>query len=72
MGEMLEDPEQTEWANSVRIIFPEFEDGGTHMNVSGVAMTPPRRIREDALSFMEFLASPEAQQIYAEANYEFP
>ncbi len=72
MGEMLEDPEQTEWANSVRIIFPTFEDGGTHMNVSGVAMTAAAPHREDALKFMEFLASPEAQEIYAEANHEFP
>ncbi|SNR42186.1 Fe(3+) ABC transporter substrate-binding protein [Puniceibacterium sediminis] len=72
MGEMLEDPEQTEWANSVRIVFPTFRDGGTHMNVSGVAMTSAAPHREDALKFMEFLASPEAQAIYAEANHEFP
>ncbi|MGY9045855.1 hypothetical protein P775_28220 [Puniceibacterium antarcticum] len=72
MGEMLEDPEQAEWANSVRIIFPTFSDGGTHMNVSGVAMTAAAPHREDALKFMEFLASPEAQEIYAEANHEFP
>ncbi|MFZ5964691.1 Fe(3+) ABC transporter substrate-binding protein [Thalassococcus sp. BH17M4-6] len=72
MGKMLEDPEQTEWANSVRIVFPTFEDSGSHMNVSGVAMTAAAPHREDALKFMEFLASPEAQQIYAEVNYEFP
>ncbi|ETX14674.1 iron ABC transporter substrate-binding protein [Roseivivax halodurans JCM 10272] len=72
MGKMLEDPEQTEWAESVNVLFPEFEDGGTHMNVSGVAMTAAAPHSEDALAFMEFLASPEAQQIYAEANYEYP
>ena len=72
MGKMLEDPEQTEWANSVNIVFPEFEEGGSHMNVSGVAMTAAAPNREDALAFMEFLASPEAQEIYAEVNYEFP
>ena len=72
MGEMLADPEQTEWANSVRIIFPVFEDGGTHMNISGVAMTAAAPHREDALKFMEFLATPEAQEIYAEVNHEFP
>ena len=72
MGKMLEDPEQAEWANSVRIVFPTFEDGGTHMNISGVSMTAAAPHREDALAFMEFLASPQAQSIYAEANYEFP
>lgn len=38
MGKMLSDDEQKEWANSVRIIFPKFKNGGTHVNISGVAM----------------------------------
>ena len=72
MGAMLADPEQTEWANSVRIIYPTFEDGGTHVNVSGVAMTKAAPNREAALKLMEFLSSDEAQKIYAEINDEFP
>jgi len=73
MGAMLADPEQKEWANSVRIEFPTFADGsGTHVNVSGVAMTKAAPNREDALKFMEFLASPEAQKIYAEVGNEYP
>lgn len=72
MGEMLEDPEQVEWANSVRLEFPVFEGGGTHVNLSGIAMTKAAPNRDDALSFMEFLASDEAQAIYAEAVYEYP
>ncbi len=72
MGKMLEDSEQTEWANSVRIVFPEFADGGTHVNVSGVAMTNAAPNRDEALQLMEFLVSPEAQSIYAELNYEYP
>ncbi len=72
MGEMLEDPEQVEWANSVRIEFPVFEGGGTHVNVSGVAMTAAAPHPEAALAFMEFLTAPEAQEIYAAANHEYP
>lgn len=72
MGKMLEDPEQTEWANSVRIVFPTFENGGTHVNVSGVAMTNAAPNRDEALQLMEYLVSPEAQAIYAELNYEYP
>ncbi|MEZ5913126.1 MAG: Fe(3+) ABC transporter substrate-binding protein [Paracoccaceae bacterium] len=72
MGAMLADPEQTEWANSVRIVFPVFEGGGTHMNVSGVAMTKAAPNRDAALKLMEFLSSDEAQRIYAEVNHEFP
>ncbi len=72
MGEMLQDPEQSEWANSVRLVFPTFEGGGTHVNVSGVAMTKSAPHPENALQFMEFLTSADAQEIYAEANYEYP
>ncbi|MZR13339.1 extracellular solute-binding protein [Maritimibacter sp. DP07] len=72
MGAMLEDEEQTEWANSVRIEFPEFENGGTHVNVSGMALTKAAPHREDAVAFMEFLASDTAQEIYAESVYEYP
>lgn len=72
MGEMLADPEQAAWANSVRIVYPTFEDGGTHVNVSGVAMTRAAPNRAAALKLMEFLSSDEAQEIYAGINHEFP
>ena len=72
MGKMLEDEEQTQWAESVNVLFPAFENGGTHMNVSGAAMTAAAPHREDALRFLEFLASSETQEIYAEVNYEYP
>jgi len=72
MGEMLADPEQKAWADAVRIVYPTFTDGGTHMNVSGMAMTRAAPHKEAALAFMEFLSSDEAQKIYAETNNEFP
>lgn len=72
MGKMLEDPEQKQWAELVRILFPTFEDGGTHVNVSGVAMTKAAPNKEAAQKLLEFLVSDEAQKIYAETNYEFP
>lgn len=72
MGKMLANPEQVAWADAVRLDFPTFEDGGTHVNVSGVAMTKAAPHPEAALAFMEFLTSPQAQEIYAEANFEYP
>lgn len=72
MGQMVADPEQQEWADAVRIEFPTFEDGGTHVNVSGMAMTASSPNQEQALALMEFLVSDEAQRIYAETNHEFP
>ena len=72
MGEMLADPEQKVWADAVRIVFPVFENGGTHMNVSGIAMTKAAPHHDAALRLMEWLSSDAAQAIYAETNNEFP
>ncbi|MBV2361360.1 Fe(3+) ABC transporter substrate-binding protein [Thalassococcus sp. CAU 1522] len=72
MGKMLEDAEQAEWANSVNVLFPTFEGAGTHVNISGVAMTKSAPNKDNALKMMEFLTSKEAQEIYAAANYEYP
>ncbi|MDU8926548.1 Fe(3+) ABC transporter substrate-binding protein [Alisedimentitalea sp. MJ-SS2] len=72
MGAMLKNEEQQAWADSVRLLFPTFENGGAHVNISGVAMTGAAPNKENAIKFMEFLASPKAQQIYAETNYEYP
>jgi iron(III) transport system substrate-binding protein len=72
MGQMLSDPEQQEWADSVRILFPVFENGGVHVNVSGVAMAKHAPNPDQALALIEFLTSPAAQEIYADANFEYP
>ena len=72
MGKMLADSEQKAWADSVNVLFPRFENGGTHVNISGVAMAKYAPNRENALKFMEFLTSPDAQEVYATANYEYP
>ena len=72
MGQMLADPEQKAWADTVNIVFPTFESGGTHLNISGVAMTKSAPNKENALKFMEWLSGDHAQKIYAETNYEFP
>ncbi len=75
MGRMqtnANETEQQEWARSVRIIFPNAEDRGTHVNVSGIVMARYAPHPEAALALMEFLAGDEAQRIYAEVNYEYP
>ncbi len=72
MGEMLADPDQSAWAGAVRIIYPHFDGGGTHINISGMAMTKAAPNHDAAVKLMEFLASDAAQSIYAETNHEFP
>ena len=72
MGKMLEDDEQREWAEAVNVVFPTFENGGAHMNISGAAIPQHAPNRDAAMKLIEFMLSPEAQKLYAEVNYEYP
>jgi iron(III) transport system substrate-binding protein len=75
MGAMLQnekEPEQKEWANSVTILFPNTNNRGTHVNISGAVLAKNAPHRENALKLMEFLASDEGQAMYAEVNNEYP
>lgn len=72
MGKMLNNKEQIAWAESVDLIFPNQEDRGTHVNISGMAMAKYAPNPEAAIAFMTFLTSEAAQSIYASENYEYP
>ena len=72
MGKMLADEQQSAWAESVNIIFPNQQDYGTHMNVSGMALTTSAPNKDNAIRLMVFLSDDLAQQMYAEQNYEYP
>ncbi len=75
MGAMLQndkEPEQKEWANSVNILFPNTEDRGTHVNISGAVVAKYAPHKENALRLLEFLASDKGQEMYAEVNNEYP
>jgi iron(III) transport system substrate-binding protein len=72
MGNMLSDEEQAEWADSVLIIFPNQDDRGTHVNISGMALTKSAPNRDNAIRLMEFLSADLAQRMYAEQNFEYP
>ena len=75
MGKMQtneKNPEQKQWAASVRPVFPLMPDGGTHVNVSGMVMAKYAPNQQNAQKLMEFLVSAQAQKIYAEVNFEYP
>ena len=75
MGAMLQDekePEQKEWANSVNMLFPNTNDRGTHVNISGAVVAKYAPHKENALRLLEFLASDEGQEMYAQVNNEYP
>ncbi|MBF9232296.1 Fe(3+) ABC transporter substrate-binding protein [Microvirga alba] len=65
-------PEQKKWAEAIHVILPTFQNGGTHINVSGIVMTKNAPNRENALKLMEFMATPKAQHVFADVNYEYP
>ncbi len=65
--------EQQAWGNAIRVILPTFDDGlGTHVNISGAVVAKYAPHYDIAVRLMEFLVSPEAQEIYAKANFEYP
>ncbi|WP_128255411.1 Fe(3+) ABC transporter substrate-binding protein [Falsirhodobacter deserti] len=64
--------EQRAWGDAIKVILPTFEDGGTHVNISGAAVAKHAPNPEQAVQLLEYLVSDEAQKIYAEANYEYP
>lgn len=69
---MLKNPEQKAWADSIKVLFPNAQDRGSHVNISGMALTKHAPNKENAIKLMEFLASPDAQALYAQANNEYP
>ena len=75
MGAMLTDednPEQKEWAHSVKMLFPNSDGRGTHVNVSGAVLAKNAPNKDNAVKLIEFLASDKGQHMYAEVNYEYP
>lgn len=75
MGKMATNekkPEQQLWAKAVRIIFPDQAGRGTHVNISGAAVTKSAKHKENAIRLIEYLSGPAAQKIYAEQNFEYP
>jgi iron(III) transport system substrate-binding protein len=57
-------PVAVRWANQ--------KTTGTHVNVSGAGVTAHAKHRAEAVKLVEFLVSPEAQQLFADSNFEYP
>ena len=75
MGAMVTNdkkPVQKEWAKSVRIIFPNTNNRGAHVNLSGMVLAKYAPNKDEAVKLMNFLSGDKAQKIYAEVNFEYP
>lgn len=59
-------------ANALSVIWPNQNDRGAHVNVSGAGVLKTAPNKDNALKLIEFLASDKAQEIYANVNFEYP
>lgn len=74
MGLLLNsgNPYEREVAKQVGIFFPNQDDRGTHINISGIGLLKNAPNRANAVKLIEFLLSDDAQRILSESNYEYP
>ena len=56
----------------VQIFWADQAGKGTHVNISGGGVTKHAKNREEAVRFLEWLASPATQQRFAAVIFEFP
>lgn len=66
------DPAERQPAQAIGVFWPNQEDRGVHVNVSGAALTQSAKNEAAAIRLIEFLVSPESQAWYAEVNGEYP
>lgn len=64
-------PEDRSVVDKVRVVFPNQGTSGTHVNIAGAAVAKHAKNRDAAIQFMEYLASPFAQDYFANGNNEF-
>jgi len=56
----------------VAVFWPNQADRGVHVNISGAGVTRYAKNRQSAIHLIEFLSSSEAQNLFADVNYEYP
>ncbi|TFY98527.1 extracellular solute-binding protein [Ramlibacter rhizophilus] len=65
-------PEDRALMERVGVVFPNQNSWGTHLNIAGGAVAKNARNTANAVKFLEYLASPEAQNYFANGNNEWP
>ena len=58
--------------DTVKVFWPNQDDRGAHVNISGAAIAKYAPNYEEAIKLLEFMVSDEVQAYYAEVNHEFP
>ena len=57
---------------NIKEYFPNDKFMKTHINISGAGVIKNCKNKKNAIKFLEFLVSDEAQKVYAEVNFEYP
>ena len=65
-------PEDKAVADRLGVVFPNQASWGTHLNIAGGAVARHAKNVPAAVKFLEYLASPEAQNHFANGNNEWP
>lgn len=65
-------PEDKAIADKLAVFFPNQNDRGTHVNVSGAGVVKTAPNKANAVKFVEYLVTPEAQRYLADTSMEFP
>ena len=64
--------EELNAGKAVSVFFPNQNDRGSHINVSGIGLAKNSPNKENAIKLMEYLTSEEAQNTYVNNSYEYP
>ncbi|MBZ9539384.1 Fe(3+) ABC transporter substrate-binding protein [Modicisalibacter tunisiensis] len=67
-----DNPDDRAAAKKVQILFPNQDGRGAHVNIGGAGVVRDAPHRENAVRFLEFLASDEAQALFVKGNHEYP
>jgi iron(III) transport system substrate-binding protein len=65
-------PDERALMEKVGVVFPNQQSWGTHLNIAGGAVAKNSKNTANAVKFLEYLASPQAQNYFANGNNEWP
>lgn len=65
-------PEDKKVVDAIGLVWPNQSTTGTHINVSGAGVLKHAPNKEEAIKFLEYLASDDAQVYFADGNNEWP
>ncbi len=65
-------PEDVAVAGRIAVVYPDQKGRGTHVNVSGAGILKHAPNKANAVRFLEYLASDQAQVYFADGNNEWP